>query len=100
MPPPPNPAVGRCEHAASRDPRHTLSPPLPGRGLVRQVLYEKGFKLKLSGSDVYYTNYFIFHCYLKLTEVSLLLSDVPTLEFCLGEQRLRSKGNASKEHAV
>ena len=27
------------------------------------------------------------HCYLKLTEVPLLLSDVPTLDFCLGEQR-------------
>ena len=26
------------------------------------------------------------HCYLKLTEVPLLLRDVPTLDFCLGVQ--------------
>ena len=28
----------------------------------------------------------VIHRYLKLTEVSLLLSVVPTLDFCLGEQ--------------
>jgi len=27
------------------------------------------------------------HCYLKLTEVPLLLCDVPTLDLCLGKQR-------------
>ena len=27
------------------------------------------------------------HCYLTLTEVPLLLCDVPTLDFCLGGQR-------------
>ena len=32
----------------------------------------------------------IFHSYLKLTEVPLLLGDVPTLGFCLGGQRSRN----------
>ena len=30
---------------------------------------------------------FVFYCYLKLTEVPLLLCDVPTLDVCLGEQQ-------------
>jgi len=36
-------------------------------------------------------SYFVIHCYLKLTEVPLLLCDVPTLEVCLGEQRSSSR---------
>jgi len=38
------------------------------------------------------------HSYLKLTEVPLLLADVPALDFCLGEQRSsRRKRNGKNE---
>ena len=36
-------------------------------------------------------SYFVIHRYLKLTEVPLLLCGVPTLDFCLGEQRSSSR---------
>ena len=37
------------------------------------------------------------HCYLTLTEIPLLLCDVPTLDFCLGEQWKQRERSGSLE---
>ena len=40
------------------------------------------------------------HCYLKLTEVPRLLLDVPTLDFCSGEQRSQPRSNGNVHEHV
>ena len=61
---------------------------------VVAVYYERG--TSVSDPDTFYAWLYVGpHCYLKLTEVSLLLLNVPTLDFCFGEQRSQPRSNGN-----